>query len=277
MLRSELSLDGCRPNDADDDMERTLAQAAGTDDESFTPEICSLGTRALAEQFAQAQQLRLRFDDDKARVLALQLTETALRLVDAPRQRGGQVVPHAEAFALQCRAEASRLSGSNDRMWEASAARWEVLGARHHAAYCLMRQAEALLPLSAPAAPQCLRRAWRIAVEIGAAPLQAKTEAIAQRARVRLDSETAQARRLSQVAADLGLTAREVEVLGYLASGKTDRQIADALFISKKTVSVHVSNLLRKLDAENRQAAGEIGKRFELSADDSALVAVGVV
>ena len=66
-------------------------------------------------------------------------------------------------------------------------------------------------------------------------------------------------------------------MLGYLASGKTDGQIADALFISKKTVSVHVSNLLRKLDAENRHVAGEIGKHFELSADDSATVGAGVV
>jgi len=279
MLRSELSLEEGRPDDAYDDMERALAQAAGTDDESFTPEICSLGIRALADQFAQAQQQRRRFDDDKARLLAVQLTETAQRLVDAPRQRGGQVAPQAEAFALQCRAEASRLSGSDDRMWEASAACWEVLGARYHAVYCLVRQAETLLAArSAPArAAKCLRRAWRIAVEIGAAPLQAKTEAIAQRARVSLDTETPQARRLSQVAADLGLTAREVEVLGYLASGRTDRQIADALFISKKTVSVHVSNVLRKLDAENRQSAGEVGKRFELSADDDALVGPGLL
>jgi DNA-binding CsgD family transcriptional regulator/tetratricopeptide (TPR) repeat protein len=280
LLRAELALGEGRPENAYDDIERALAQAAGTDDESLTPEICALGIRALADQIAQArQQQRRRFDEDKARLLAVELMETAQRLVDAPRQRGGQAVPRAEAFALQCRAEASRLSGSDDSLWESSAAQWEALGERYNVAYCLVRQGEALLAArSAPArAAKCLRRAWRISVEIGAAPLQAKTEAIAQRARVSLDTETPQARRLSQVAADLGLTSREVEVLGYLASGKTDRQIADALFISKKTVSVHVSNLLRKLDAENRQVAGEIGKRFELSADDSALVGTGVV
>jgi DNA-binding NarL/FixJ family response regulator len=79
------------------------------------------------------------------------------------------------------------------------------------------------------------------------------------------------------VAGDLGLTAREVEVLGYLASGKTDGQIAEDLFISKKTVSVHVSSLLRKLDAENRHVAGEVGKQFGLSADGSALIGPGVL
>ena len=279
MLRAELALDEGRPEDAYDDMERALAQAAGTDDESATQEICALGIRALADQFERARQQRRRFDDDKARLLAAELTDKAQLLVDAPRQRGGQAVPQAEAFALQCRAEASRLSGSDDRLWEASAARWDALRERYNAAYCLVRQGEALLDAhSAPArAANCLRQAWRTSVEIGAAPLQAKTEDIAQRARVSLDTETPQARRLSQVAGDLGLTSREVEVLGYLASGKTDGQIADALFISKKTVSVHVSNLLRKLDAENRRVAGEIGKRFELSADNSALVGPGVV
>jgi DNA-binding CsgD family transcriptional regulator len=62
-----------------------------------------------------------------------------------------------------------------------------------------------------------------------------------------------------------------------MASGKRDGQIADALFISRETVSVHVSNLLRKLDAENRHVAGEIRKRFELSVDDSAAVSLDVV
>ena len=66
------------------------------------------------------------------------------------------------------------------------------------------------------------------------------------------------------VADDLGLTPREVEVLGQLARGRTDRQIAEELFISKKTASVHVSNLLRKLDASNRIEAAEIGQRVLL-------------
>ena len=66
------------------------------------------------------------------------------------------------------------------------------------------------------------------------------------------------------MASDLGLTSREVEVLGQLAVGKTDAQIAEQLFISKKTVSVHVSNLLRKLDVANRFDAGEIGQQAGL-------------
>jgi DNA-binding NarL/FixJ family response regulator len=44
-----------------------------------------------------------------------------------------------------------------------------------------------------------------------------------------------------------------------------DRQIADELYISKKTASVHVSNILRKLDAANRVEAAEIGQRAGLN------------
>jgi len=66
------------------------------------------------------------------------------------------------------------------------------------------------------------------------------------------------------VAEDLGLTAREVDVLVQLTLGRTDRQIGEELFISKKTVSVHVSNILRKLDAVNRIDAAEIGQRAGL-------------
>ena len=50
-------------------------------------------------------------------------------------------------------------------------------------------------------------------------------------------------------------------MLAQLAKGRTDRQIAEELFISKKTASVHVSNLLRKLDAASRIEAAEIGQR----------------
>ena len=52
-----------------------------------------------------------------------------------------------------------------------------------------------------------------------------------------------------------GLTGREVEVLRLIAGGKTNKAIADALFISEKTVARHVSNILAKLGLDNRAAA----------------------
>jgi DNA-binding NarL/FixJ family response regulator len=52
-----------------------------------------------------------------------------------------------------------------------------------------------------------------------------------------------------------GLTGREVEVLGLVATGKTNREIADALVISEKTVARHVSNIFVKLGVNSRSAA----------------------
>ena len=49
-----------------------------------------------------------------------------------------------------------------------------------------------------------------------------------------------------------GLTAREREILGHVVAGRTYGEIARALFVSEKTVSSHISNLLRKTHTANR-------------------------
>jgi DNA-binding NarL/FixJ family response regulator len=64
-----------------------------------------------------------------------------------------------------------------------------------------------------------------------------------------------------------GLTPREPEVLELLAPGYTNRHIAEQLFISEKTVSVHVSNILRKLSATSRTEAAGLAHRLNLVVD----------
>ena len=56
-------------------------------------------------------------------------------------------------------------------------------------------------------------------------------------------------------------TAREAEVLGLLAEGRSNGEIGRALFISTKTASVHVSNILAKLGAASRGEAVALARR----------------
>jgi DNA-binding NarL/FixJ family response regulator len=60
------------------------------------------------------------------------------------------------------------------------------------------------------------------------------------------------------------LTPREREVVCLIARGEKNRQIAQQLFISDRTVAVHVQNILRKLDVENRTQASAIAFQFGL-------------
>ena len=57
---------------------------------------------------------------------------------------------------------------------------------------------------------------------------------------------------------------REREVLALLVEGRTNRQIASQLYISEKTVSVHVSNILAKLNVRSRTEAAALANRDRL-------------
>ncbi|WUH78902.1 response regulator transcription factor [Streptomyces sp. NBC_00435] len=62
----------------------------------------------------------------------------------------------------------------------------------------------------------------------------------------------------------MGLTSRERDVLRLVAVGHTNRQIAEELFISPKTASVHVSNILAKLGVAGRGEAAALAHRLRL-------------
>ncbi|WP_143712860.1 helix-turn-helix domain-containing protein, partial [Streptomyces hygroscopicus] len=65
-------------------------------------------------------------------------------------------------------------------------------------------------------------------------------------------------------AEELGLTPRERDVLRLVAAGRSNRQIAEQLFISPKTASVHVSNILAKLGVSGRGEAAAVAHRLRL-------------
>jgi DNA-binding CsgD family transcriptional regulator len=67
-------------------------------------------------------------------------------------------------------------------------------------------------------------------------------------------------------AAALGLSAREIEVLELVIAGYSNGEIADRLFITRKTAGVHVTHILDKLGVSNRVGAAMIGARVGLGA-----------
>jgi DNA-binding NarL/FixJ family response regulator len=123
---------------------------------------------------------------------------------------------------------------------------------------CRFNTADALLRAKGDrnVAAQIAAEALAAARSLGAAPLAADLEVLGRRGRLAAGST------LEKPPRRLGLTEREAEVLDLLAEGRTNRQIGDVLFISEKTVSVHVTNLLRKLGVDSRTEAAEIRRRL---------------
>jgi DNA-binding CsgD family transcriptional regulator len=114
-----------------------------------------------------------------------------------------------------------------------------------------------------------LAEAHTLATQLGAAPLVAEAEQLARQARLRLESVAAPLSPVDDAGADevarYGLTHREREVLAMLAAGRSNPEIAKALFISPKTASVHVSNILAKLGVGGRVEAATLAHRLGLA------------
>ena len=269
-LRAELLMtSGGSLDDAYAHLEQALALAAGTDDSWYRSEMCMLASRCLADARDDARSSGRAFDLDKARLLAADHLVLAESLATAQLEHGGATSPVVLAGVATCRAEVSRLHRPDPGAWTEAADAWAALADSHCEAYCRWREAESALAGSGgrPRADAALQRAWILVDRTGELPLRTRVEALARRARIALASEGRgpdEGDGRASIGEDLGLTPREVEVLGQLAAGRRDAEIAESLFISKKTASVHVSNILRKLDVANRIEAGKIGQAHGL-------------
>jgi DNA-binding CsgD family transcriptional regulator len=152
-----------------------------------------------------------------------------------------------EAWAAQARAEYLRLGTSNPSQliseWAGVRDCWRSLRQPYPEAYASLRVAEAELAAGdRRAAAAELSSAATLAEQLGANPLAALIADVARRGGIEA---------VPTQGSD-GLTPREREILTQVLAGASNRDIAKALFISPKTVSVHVSALLRKFGVSGR-------------------------
>ncbi|MEV0619403.1 AAA family ATPase [Nonomuraea sp. NPDC050404] len=180
---------------------------------------------------------------------------------------GGHLGPEGLGWALRVEAEWQRVHGRLDvPSWRRVVEAFDF-GFVYEAARARWRLAEALLAAGDRGAAQA---EWELAREtagkLRAVPLENALLDFGRRARFGSGpAGTARADAGSGGGAGSagggGLTAREVEVLRLVAEGLTNREIAERLFIAQKTVSVHVSNILGKLEVSTRTQAAATARR----------------
>ena len=199
-----------------------------------------------------------------AQAVADEVLDRVRHAVDRLAARGLALLPDVAAQVGVAEAEHERVWGRSDPdRWAAVAERWEALGFPYPAAAARRREADAVLQVrgNRDRAAGAARTALAAATRLGAAPLVEELRLLAQRGRLDLTEPHEEAAPVVDPLRDLGISARESEVLSLLALGRTNRQIGEELFISEKTASVHVSHLLRKLNVASRIEAAAIGQR----------------
>ena len=210
----------------------------------------------------------------------------------------------ADANLATARAYAARLDARDDpALWELATQAWQQAGEPYQVARARWRQAEAALPgrgarVGRAAARTPLLEAVRIARELHARPLLSELEALARRAMITIPadpkapalvpvgpgrpttvpsegaSDNAPAAAIATAFAasagarpaegTFGLSRREREVLGLIVQGRNNREIGERLFISQRTVGVHVGNILSKLGVSGRVEAAMVAVRLDL-------------
>jgi DNA-binding CsgD family transcriptional regulator len=201
-------------------------------------------------------------------------------VLTAIRGHAGRLPPLApvwRAYELMLGGELARAEGSEDpEIWERVTAAFEPLERPYELALARRRLAAALLDTHtgrSEAAP-LLAQAHRVAVRLGAGPLAEDTALLAGRAGISLPvatgAESVEAGGPGSAAdplRSLGLTPREQDVLRLVAAGRSNRRIAEELYIAPKTASVHVSNILAKLGVSGRTEAAAMAHRLGLFAE----------
>jgi DNA-binding CsgD family transcriptional regulator len=225
---------------------------------AYVEDMLPIAAQALADRADACRDT----GEDPAPVLAM-LADLSRRY-PAVTADSGQVLPAALKSALQAHADAERARATRHpgelALWRTAADSYREAEMPWYEAYARCRQARATLRdrRTHRQASEALRCAHRLATRLGAEGMLADLERLAVTARIDLTEPD----RPAAPPPDMpGLTGREREVLGHLLAGETNAQIAKALVLSEKTISVHISNMLRKTGTANRVELAELAHR----------------
>jgi DNA-binding CsgD family transcriptional regulator/tetratricopeptide (TPR) repeat protein len=287
--------------DARRSVERGWALVRRAEDWALTARMASTYLEVQAAVVADAHERRALPEISGARQRGRRVLAEAEAVLVASRIPPGSASRRdADAHLATARAYAARLDARDDPvLWDAAAQAWERAGQPYQLARARWRQAEAALAAQVPdrdarvaraAARGPILEAVRIARELGARPLLRELRELAGRALITIPEPSPQAALARETAATngheavrsaiaaafaagspskpvdaaFGLSAREREVLALIVQGRTNREIGERLFISQKTVGVHVGNILAKLGVSGRVEAAMVAVRLEL-------------
>jgi DNA-binding NarL/FixJ family response regulator/tetratricopeptide (TPR) repeat protein len=253
------------------DCERALAEAEAAIDAdawpAHTPSVIRVTAIALAARADRAAQLRA-FGDaagaDAEAAAGAALLVVAREGASYPARPKAVLGPEGRGWLARCEAEYARLTGTNSpEAWERVLAAFGP-GYAYETARTQWRLAEALVEAGRRDEAAAVWHAARAtASRLRAAPLGAALDDLARRARL----DPGNGNRGGHDGGPGGpsplaaLTDREREVLSLLTRGLSNREIGTELFITPKTASVHVSNILGKLGAASRTEAAAIAYR----------------
>jgi DNA-binding CsgD family transcriptional regulator/tetratricopeptide (TPR) repeat protein len=238
-------------------LDRAAQMLDGKDDQPPRQALTVVAVRVEADALEAAGRAGRRTDAGAAAERADRHLAAATSALSRAVAAGGEHnAPFALALAVAS-AERTRIGPEppDPAVWQRVAD--DPLADPYLTARSRFREAESWLARRARRrASVALAAAGEIADALGAAPLAAEVAGLGRRARL-APPERPPARATDP----LGLTPREREVIALLHAGLSNAQIARTLFISEKTASVHVSNILRKLGVTSRLQAARHAHR----------------
>ncbi len=251
LLRAEIEFADGQPRQA---LELVLAAAREgrpAEEPRYGWPLLVTGVRA-ARSLQRNQGGRV-IDDLEAELDELESAAGSLRVV-------GDAMP---AWRATLFAELSAARGRLDvDLWEQALRAWQGLGRPMAISRALVGLAEARAEAGdRDEAAGLLRQAYEVVADLDVEPVRAEIDQMSRRVGTGPIGVAG-----SEAEDTIGLTPRELEVLRLVTAGRSNRQIADELFISSKTASVHVSNILAKLGVSGRGEAAAKAVRLRLFA-----------